>query len=480
MKTLNFIFSLLFFTMVTSIISAQPKVELSGKWLGTVVFNPNVELRLGLEVSENQTGEMHSLVHSLDQGAFDIPVEQTFRDDDSVAFEIPVLESFISGKFTDSMHLLVNFVTGKRKPIPVNFTRVAEFPVKKPRRPQEPHKPYPYTEETVSVENEHASGVTLAGTLTLPEGEGPFTAVILISGSGPNDRDATIFGHKVFLVLADYLTRSGIAVLRTDDRGSNKSTGDFNSADIGELASDVAALSRFLSNHPKINAHKIGVIGHSHGASVAPVATVIEPSISFAVLMAGSSACLADDMLEQTEIIYKQRGISELAIALNTKCLKAAFEIVKQDVGLEEAKQQFEEFIKSFEPELKDVDEKELRMLDLVPPLNTSLIKSFMTPAMKKDLFFQPDAFLEKMTCPTLILHGSKDVQVPVYHLYKTQQLIRSNGNIQVQGREFKGKNHLFQSCETCTVSEYKEIEETMSPDVLEYLANWINGLKIE
>ncbi|MBN2614919.1 MAG: alpha/beta fold hydrolase [Bacteroidales bacterium] len=375
------------------------------------------------------------------------------------------------------MHIAGQFIQGKGKPIPLNFTRVKVFPVKKPRRPQEPHKPYPYTEETVRVKNENASGVTLAGILTIPEGEGPFPAVILISGSGPNDRDATIFGHKVFLVLADYLTRQGIAVLRTDDRGSNQSTGDFNSADIGELASDVAALYRFLSDHPKINAHKIGVIGHSHGASVAPVATVIEPGISFAVLMAGSSACLADDLVEQTEIIYKQRGISELAIALNTKYLKAAFEIVKQDIGLEEAKQQFEGFIKSFEPELKKVNEKELRMLGLMPPLKTSIINSFMTPAMKKDLFFQPNTFLEKMTCPTLILHGSKDVQVPVYHLYKTQQLIRSNGNSRVKAMEFKDKNHLFQSCETCTVSEYKEIEETMSPEVLDYIITWVFDL---
>lgn len=455
-------------------LGAQNSHKINGLWLGNLIVNKSVSLRLGFEVSEDKTGELHAVIHSLDQGAFDIPVTSVRLNDDSIFFNIEVLDAKFSGRFADSLNIAGIFAQGKGRGLDLNLIRVSAFPVKKANRPQEPQRPYPYSEELVEVKNVEAQGVTLAGTLTIPQGEGPFPAVILISGSGPNDRDATIFGHKVFLVLADYLTRNGIAVMRADDRGVNESTGDFQSADMLALGSDVIALFHFLKNHDKIDADKIGVLGHSYGANVAPVAVANESQIAFAVLLAGSAESLATGMLEQSEIIYKQFGVSNAGIALNAKYLHAVFEIVRQDIDLESAKKLFHSFREDFEKVLEVLSEEDLKILELEPPLSAAIIREFMTPAMKKDLFMEPGDYLKLMKCPTLILNGDKDVQVPLRHLYLSHELVTSNGNKQVTAKKFENKNHLFQSTETGNLAEYKEIEETMSPEVLEFIANWI------
>ncbi|MDD4596905.1 MAG: alpha/beta hydrolase [Lentimicrobiaceae bacterium] len=468
--------SLLSVILLTGILQLKAQISQTavGLWLGNLVVNESVSIRLGFEVSEAKSGELQAIFHSLDQGAFDIPVKSTRLYTDSIFLNIEVLDAKFSGRFADSLNIAGIFAQRKGRGIDLTLTRVSEFPVKKPKRPQEPQRPYPYTEELVEVKIMEAEGVTLAGTLTIPQGEGPFPAVVLISGSGPNDRDATIFGHKVFLVLADYLTRNGIAVLRADDRGANESTGDFHSADIVTLGNDVIALFHFLKNHNKICADKIGVLGHSLGANIAPVATVNENQIAFAVLLAGSAESLAAGMLEQSEIIYKQFGVSDAGIALNAKYLHAVFEIVRQDIDLENAKKQFYHFREDFEKELEVLSEEDLEILELKPPLSARIIREFMTPAMKKDLFMEPGDYLKLMKCPTLILNGDKDVQVPLRHLYLSHDLIMSNGNKQVTAKKFVNKNHLFQSSETGKIDEYKEIEETMSPEVLEFIANWI------
>lgn len=480
MKALNIIISLFIIMASVQTSSSQTNHDVNGKWLGALAVNESVQLRLGIEISENDQAEPISVIHSLDQGAFDIPIETTILNSDSINLNISVMGALYKGKITDSLNIIGYFLQGNNAPINLNLTKVSEFPVKKARRPQEPTEPFPYSEELVKIKNERAEGVTLAGTLTIPEGKGPFPCVILISGSGPNDRDAHIFGHKVFLVLADYLTRNGIAVLRTDDRGTHESTGDFNSADIIALSSDVVALYQYLKNHAKINADKIGVLGHSHGASVAPVAVVNENRFAFAILMAGAAESLANNIIEQSEIIYKQAGVSNAGIQLNTAFLNAAYDIVKQDIDLENAKKQFEIFINDFEKDLDTVSEKDLKTLELTPPINTSIIDGFMAPAMKKDLFFQPADYLEKMMCPTLIINGNKDVQVPVHHLYMTSDLISGNGNSQITTKEFINKNHLFQTSETGSVSEYRKIEETMSPEVLAFISNWIIDISID
>jgi len=480
MKKQNIIISIIILMLSAYQLSAQNEHDFEGKWLGTLEINETVKLNLGFEVNRNNQNAIVSVVHSLDQGAFDIPIECTRIRKDSIIFDIKVMGAFYKGMINENQIIEGSFKQGNGGSIPLNLAKVEEFPVKKALRPQEPQKPYPYSEELVKIENPNAVGITLAGTLTLPTGNGPFPAVILLSGSGPNHRDARIFGHKLFLVMSDYLTRHGIAVLRTDDRGTYESTGDFNSADIKELGSDAVACFLYLLSHKAIDPERIGVLGHSHGASVAPVAATIDNNIAFAILMAGSAETGAENIIEQTEIIYKQNGVSDAGIALNTKLLNNLFNIVSKSTDDELARNEFQDFINDFEKELKELSQEELVKLELTPPISADMIYGFLTSAMKKDLFFEPDEYLSKMTCPTLVLAGSKDVQVPVRHLYLTEELIIQNGNENVTTKEFKGKNHLFQSANTGAVEEYKNIEETISPEVLECISNWIRDLGID
>ena len=165
-------------------------------------------------------------------------------------------------------------------------------------RPQEPKKPYPYIEEEVVYENKEAE-ITLAGTLTLPPGKSSFPAVLLITGSGPQDRDETVYGHYPFLVLADYLTRQGVAVLRVDDRGVGESTGDFSQATSEDFASDVLAGIGYLKTRKEINPEQIGLIGHSEGGLIAPMVAIKSPDVAFIILMAGTG-------LTGEEILYLQ------------------------------------------------------------------------------------------------------------------------------------------------------------------------------
>lgn len=453
---------------------SQSSQNLYGKWMGTLVINEDTRLRIGFHIFADEQGELNSTVSSIDQGAFDIPVKSTDFEEGVLELKIEAFGANFSGKIQDVGQITGTFSQGSQ-PFSLDLVWVEAFPVEKPRRPQEPEKPYPYQEVQVSFDNANAEGVTIAGTLTIPEGEGPHPAAILISGSGPNDRDANIFGHKVFLVLADYLTRQGIAVLRCDDRGVGESTGEFSSADINDLASDVVAACKYLEGRSEIDPEKIGLIGHSHGASVAPVAAVSYENVAFNVLMAGSATCLSDAIIEQTKMIYAQMEVSKIGIDMNSKFLNEIFRIVASGADQKEAGEEFTAFLTTFERELAQVPEKDLQILELTPPLNPGSIYGFMTPAMKTDLFLNPGEYMRKMNGPVLAINGDKDIQVPVRHLYLTEELLKENGNQEVSIREFKDKNHLFQTAETGSVEEYRELEETMSPEVLACISDWIN-----
>jgi fermentation-respiration switch protein FrsA (DUF1100 family) len=457
-------------------VSSQSLADYSGKWMGTLVVNESMQLRIGFHLFQDEPGKTTATVSSIDQGAFDIPIKSVDVENGVLSLDIEVFGALFTGNLQNPVQITGTFTQGEN-PFNLNLEKVESFPINKPARPQEPQAPYSYKEEQVVFENKGAEGVSIAGTLTLPGGEGPHPAAILISGSGPNDRDANIFGHKVFLVLADYLTRQGIAVLRTDDRGVAESTGDYKTADIHALASDVVAACKYLESRDDIAPDKIGLIGHSHGASVGPVASVNYEPIAFNVLMAGSATSLSEAMVEQTELIYAQMGISKKGIALNTAFLNEMFRIVASEDDQQVIMDIFSEFLTTFDVELESLSKEEQTILELVPPIDPSCINGFLSPTMKKDLFLDPADYLRRMDGPVLAINGDKDIQVPVRHLYLSEKLLKEKGNQEVTIREFKDKNHLFQTAVTGSVDEYQELEETMSPEVLSCISEWINQL---
>ncbi len=326
------------------------------------------------------------------------------------------------------------------------------------KRPQNPVKPYPYREEEVSYENK-VQNVTLAGTLTIPQGKGPFPVVLLITGSGPQDRDESLLGHKPFLVLSDYLTRHGIAVLRADDRGIGKSTGVFANATTADFATDVEAGVAFLKTRPEVNPQKIGLVGHSEGGVIAPMVAARNKDVAFIVMMAGTGVPGDQVLPAQSEAIEVASGKdpSEAAkSAAKEKEMLALVETEKDPAILE-----------------KELQEK---MKGEVPDAQIGMqIKQITSPWFRYFLTYDPATALRKVRCPVLAINGALDKQVlPSQNLPAIRKALEEGGNKHFEADELPGLNHLFQTAKTGAPAEYSQIEETMSPVALEKISEWI------
>ncbi|MCK5572972.1 MAG: alpha/beta fold hydrolase, partial [Bacteroidetes bacterium] len=339
------------------------------------------------------------------------------------------------------------------------------------QRPQTPQKPYPYKEEEITFQNINAD-IILAGTLTIPSGPGSHPAAILISGSGSQDRDETVFGHKPFLVLSDYLTRRGIAVLRYDDRGVRGSTGDRVSATSKDFAGDVLAGLRYLGQRSEIDRERVGLIGHSEGGIIAPMVATISTDVAFIVLMAGTGLRGDRIIIQQAELIARASGTPETQIEKNLKANETIFAIVQREPDKYIREQQVRHVLEQFIADMNDAERKRLgdpeKFID-------SQVQAVMTPWVRFLLKYDPRPALEQVTCPVLAITGEKDLQVPPQeNLAEIDRALQRGGNTDVTVKMLPGLNHLFQTAETGNIAEYSIIEETISPAALVIISEWI------
>jgi len=448
---------------------AQSGKSFEGIWLGTLKVNEDISFRMAFDIKAGDNCYTATL-NSIDQAAFGIPVDSVSISDNDIFLKVNSINCEFKGALCGADGIKGDFVQGASFPMTLKRVDVMPGLVK---RPQEPKKPYGYVEEIVEFDNKDA-GVTIAGTLTKPSVDGKFPAVVLISGSGPNGRDAHIFGHKVFLVLSDYLTRQGFAVLRVDDRGAGLSTGDFGSASVIDLADDVVAGVKYLKGRSDIIENQVGLIGHSLGGDIAPIAAVKMPEIDFIVLMSGSGMSLEQTIYMQCEAGYSAMGISREGIDLNRRINEKVISIVRDERDVELAKKRIAEQLKLFNPEVSKLSEKEQKILELKTPLNPKAFYEFLSPAMRIDLFEDPCKYLQRVKCPVLAINGGKDLQVLPVNLDLIKKALRKGKNRKTTIKLFPNKNHLFQTCKTGEVSEYSRIEETMSPDVQMFVSDWL------
>lgn len=340
--------------------------------------------------------------------------------------------------------------------------------VNAPKRPQEPKPPFPYTEEHVSFNNLEA-GVTLSGTLTLPASNGPFPVVLLIVGSGRIDRDETVFGHKPFLVLADYLTRHGIAVLRFDKRGCGKSTGNYEQATSQDFAEDVLAGIAYIKSRKDVNSNQIGLIGHSEGAFIAPMVAAKSKDVAFIVLMGGPGVTGEENSYEQIALIQRAVGATDEMIKHSRKFLEQMFKVVKREQDRQIAAEHLQDITKNFMATLPKTQEKEIvdYFERLAPRVNTEWFRYYLT--------FDPSIALKQVRVPVLVLNGERDLQVSSkQNLPVISKALEESGNIDFTIIEIPLLNHFFQTCETGSIAEYEKIEETMSPSVLNLITEWV------
>ncbi|HSJ68656.1 MAG TPA: alpha/beta fold hydrolase [Anditalea sp.] len=471
-KALTFLFIL---NLIGSTSYAQNPFE--GIWIGNMEINEKTKMKVAFEVSLGDNQELRAVMHSVDQEAYDLPIDNITVEGSNIRLQVSPLNAVFNGLLAENGILEGHMTQGKNAPWVLNMEMTENLPRPKPKRTQEPDLPYPYQVEELTFPNDGA-GVTLAGTLTIPQSPGPHPAIILISGSGPNDRDATIFGHKYFLVLADQLTRSGYAVLRVDDRGTAESSGDFDSASIVELADDVVAGIEYLKSRSEINKNQIGLIGHSLGAVIAPIAADQSDDVAYIVMMAGVAVPLYQGIYEQTEAYYSKMVRPE-AVQLNTEILETVFEVIRDEEDNGKALEIIGAKLERFNTSVAELTAEEQKFLNMSMPLLSGKYKFFMTPAMRVDLFYDQKASIQKVTCPVLALNGSLDLQVLPKNLEDIENALKEGGNKNFTVKLFEGKNHLFQCAKAGTPDEYGKIEETISPDVLEFLISWLDQLTI-
>jgi hypothetical protein len=434
---------------------AKPS-DIDGDWLGTIDTSMG-KLRVVFHITNTEDGLIATL-DSLDQGANGIPATSVSRNGSSLKVEVKSINGSFDGKIGGDLNVIDGTWTQMGNSFPLVLKRVKNSGELERRRPQNPAKPYPYKETEVSFDNK-AAGVTLAATLTAPPGAGPFPAAVLITGSGPHDRDETLMGHEPFLVLADYLTRKGIVVLRADKRGCGKSKGDYAAATTIDFASDADAAVAYLKTRPEVDQHKIGLIGHSEGGIVAPMAAAGNPDVAFVVMMAGPGVRGDEILPAQLILISEAAGESHDKAekdAADERTMLALIESEKDDAALN-----------------KELREK---LAGKIPEGQIDAqIKTITSPWFRQFIAYDPAPTLRKLTCPVLAINGEKDLQVPPdQNLPVIRKALADAGNKNFEVDELPGLNHLFQTAKTGAVSEYGEIEETMAPVALDKIAIWI------
>lgn len=437
--------------MAVVLAGAAHAQEAVGEWHG-VLANSLSELRVGITITPKPGGGYQGALSSPDQMPGALPLDSVTMANDRLIFSSERIHGRFEGHWDPSQSTWVGVWTqGNSGPLVL----IKGKPEVR-RRPQTPKPPFPYRAEDVSIDS--APGVRLAGTLTLPAGKGPFPAVVLITGSGAQDRDETTMDHKPFLVLTDALSRHGIAVLRNDDRGFAKSTGDFSKATTLDFAVDTEAALAYLRSRPEIDAKRLGLIGHSEGGMIGPMVAVQDPSVAFLVMMAGPGVAIRDLMIAQREAVARTAGVPPEAVARNEVIMAR----VEKALSI------------STDPAQGQADAtKILTDSGMSAPAATATVKQLASPWFAWFIAYDPQPTLTKLKVPVLALNGDKDVQViSKQSLPAIRAALKDNPDATVV--ELTGLNHLFQTAGTGAPLEYIRIEETIAPAALDLVVNWV------
>ncbi len=442
------------------------------RWHGVVDLSSVGGAELEFFVAFVVDGDTPSATVSIPaQGARDLPVSDVVYSETRIEFTLAAATPAVFQADRDGRSASGYLNQGVKLPLTMEREEgevEVEVPTG-PSRPQTPQAPFPYGSRDVSYTNP-VDGNTIAGTLTLPVTGGPHPVALLITGSGSQDRDETVFGHKPFWVIADHLARNGIAALRVDDRGIGGSDGvraDLTSVD---FAGDVAAGVSFLRSQSDIDGGRIGLIGHSEGGLIAPMVAADDADLAFIVLLAAPGVSGADLMRLQNELLLRAAGMSEDYVAKQVELQLSLWHAATS--GAEEA----------------IIDERLGTLLDFqlasVPAEQRQLARDNAFIAAKAQItsawlrFFlatDPGPYLEKVKVPVLALNGALDLQVSAeQNLPAIEAALARGGNADVTIHPLERLNHLFQRATTGQVSEYEALEETFSVEALETMTAWL------
>lgn len=451
---------------------AQKNID--GTWQGKLAVSAT-SLRIVVHIKGNP-GNFSATLDSPDQGAKGIPVSRVRLAGDSLLLEIAAVGAKLSGTVTSDSTFSGQWIQGVSLPLELKKLGAAEATAEV-KRPQTPTPPFSYVSTDVVYTNKDGS-IQYGATITKPKGDGPFPALLLISGSGPQNRDEELFDHKPFAVLADYLTRKGYLVLRVDDRGVGQTTGNHQIATSKDFADDASVGLDYIKSLPEVDKTKIGLLGHSEGGMIAQMIASERSDISFVILLAAPGEKTIDLMAHQNEAILQAAGMVNENIAsylslyrpltlaitssssdtaaktaatlvVNNWLKKTPKETVLATTGISDEKAK-ETFINNFS-------------------------RSLTTPWFRYFFRYDPALFVKNIKANVLALNGDRDIQVvSKYNLAGLKALLQKSKARQFDVIEVRGVNHLFQRCTNCTVTEYGQLEETIAPDVLETIGQWL------
>jgi len=437
--------------------------DFAGSWSGSLAV-PGGALRLVLNVE--MAGERwKGTLDSPDQGASGIPCDTVALEGTNVKFEIKQLGAKFQGTLDKPGKSISGLFKQSGMSLSLTFKKLDKAP--EYRRPQDPRRPYPYDEVEVTVEN--AAGKNrLTGTLSVPREKGPHPAVLLITGSGQQDRDETLLGHKPFLVLADHLTRQGIAVLRVDDRGIGGSTGEVVKATSEDFAGDVAACVAFLKGRPEVNAGRIGLVGHSEGGMIAPMVAARSEDVAFIVLLAGPGQTGEEILRYQVGHLAREQGARAEQAEKKAGQYVRIFQMMREETDDAAARKKAQEILAEDREALGGV----------MGPFDTPQgLGQLLSPWMRYFLAYDPKPVLAKVRCPVLALNGELDRQIQSKpNLAGIEAALKEAGHKDFTVRELKGLNHLFQTAKTGSGQEYAKIDETFAPAALKAVSDWIKA----
>lgn len=444
--------------------------DITGQWNGSLDIQ-GTQLRLIFNIEKTDSG-YSTTMDSPDQGANGIPVYETTFTNSELKINASNLGVEYIGNLGKDGIISGNFKQGGMS-IPLNLSRekIGKIEKKTSVRPQDPIEPYPYHSEDIIFKNTKAD-IDLAGTLTLPNSTGVFPVVVMISGSGAQNRNQEIMGHKPFLVISDYLTKNGIGVLRFDDRGTALSKGDFASSTTADFATDVEAAVNYLKTRKEINKNQIGLIGHSEGGLIAPMVASKSKDIAFIILLAGVGIPGDELLLLQQKYLIDEMGVSEevkkAMIDLNTN----AFALIQKSSDNSKLKPKLSNILRLG---LENIFKAQGIEQNVDDEMIATQVNQFISPWMQYFIKYDPAPALSNVKCPVLALNGSKDLQVPPKeNLSAIKNALIKAGNKDYTIKELPGLNHLFQESVTGLPTEYEQIEQTFSPIALEEVLQWI------
>ena len=457
--------------------------NISGNWEGNLQIQGN-EIPIVFHIDKDISGKYIATFDSPTQKAFNMACGDVILKQDSLILMLPLIKGSYAGKFDENKKQLTGTWKQGAGSLSLNLKKTSDVATTKIiNRPQTPKPPFAYKSEDVEYDNADKS-IHFGATFTVPLPDpnvnyfrAPiYPTVILITGSGKQDRDETILGHKAFAVMADYLTRQGIAVLRVDDRDIGKTTGNFSTSTSADFANDVEAGIAYLKNRADVDTANIGLIGHSEGGLIAPMVAAKRKDVQFIVLLAGPGIAVLNLMEQQSADVMASAGILKTDIDLYRPLYKNIVTAILSAKDTTAAAKKAVAVFKQWQlvtPALTVKNTTGVEDEKGITDFTKAFIKQLSNPWSNYFMRVNPADYLTKINCPVLALNGEKDIQVAAKpNLAGIKNALQKNEHVSII--EMPGLNHLFQHCKTCTVEEYGELEETFDPTTLKIITDWI------